>query len=194
MAVITVSREYGTGGMKIAREVADRLGYRFIFREELTQKIREKGLDVDLDRFEGRAPTFFERLFKIDREKLMEKIRETMREEADAGDVVFGGWGGQTLHKDRKDTFHVRIIGTTNSRVRYLMDSSGMSRSGAEESVHQADRDQSLFSQYFFSANFADPMHYHLVINLDQLSHEAAVALLIDAFQKAMGLPEQRPA
>lgn len=194
MAIMTISREYGTGGMKIAREVASRLGYKFIFREELTQKIREKGLDIDLDRFEGRAPTFFERLFKIDREKLMEKIHETMREEADAGDVVFGGWGGQIIHKDRKDTFHTRIIGTTESRVRYLMDSSDITRSGAEEIVHQADRDQSLFAQYFFSADFADPMHYHLVINLEHLSHEAAVELLVDAFQKTLGLPEQRSA
>ncbi|MEE9275612.1 MAG: cytidylate kinase family protein, partial [bacterium] len=121
MAIVTVSRQYGTGGILMARQLAERLGGRFIFRDELIPRLRGRGLEIVLERIEGRPPSLFERLFRVNRETLRENLRAVMEEEADKpGNLVIGGWGGQIFLKDRKDALHVRVIGPKESRIRYL--------------------------------------------------------------------------
>ena len=89
---------------------------------------------------------------------------------ARAGNVVIGGWGGQVLLKDRPDVFHLRIVGSDESRTRHIMNSAGVPRVQAEEIVESTDRNQNLFSNYFFKADFSDPKLYHAVINIDRTS------------------------
>ena len=178
MAIITISRQVGTGGFGMARELAKKLSYRFLYRDELVRSCSEKGLKIDIEKLEGRPPTFFERLFKVNRETLVEKVHEVMEEAVRDGNIVIAGWGGQILCKNTEDAFHIRVIGSHDTRVRYLMKTAGVTRSGAEETTKQADKDHSLFSQYFFNADFADLKLYHLVLNLDQISHDEMIEMI----------------
>lgn len=170
MAVITISRQYGTGGIAIAQKISEKLGYSFMYIDELVAACRERGLDIDLERIEGRPPKLVDRLFGLNRAKVIETIREVMEEAARAGNVVIGGWGGQVLLKDCPDVFHLRIVGSDESRTRHIMSSAGVPRVQAEEIVETTDRNQSLFSNYFFKADFSDPKLYHAVINIDRTS------------------------
>ena len=172
MAVITISRQYGTGGIAIAQKISEKLGYSFMYIDELVAACREHGLDIDLERIEGRPPKLVDRLFGLNRAKVSETIREVMEEAARAGNVVIGGWGGQVLLKDCPDVFHLRIVGSNGSRNRHVMNSAGVPRVQAEEIVETTDRNQSLFSNYFFKADFSDPKLYHAVINIDRTSPE----------------------
>ncbi len=183
MAVNTISRQYGTGGINIGKQIAEKLDYRFMYIEELVEASRERGLEIDFEGIEGRPPNIIERLFGLNREKVRDTIREVMEEAANAGNVIIGGWGGQTLLKDRDDALHIRIVGSDESRIRYIMSSAGVPRSQAEEIVERANRYQSLFSLYFFKIDFSDPKLYHAVINIDQVSREdihGFVALMLE--------------
>lgn len=172
MAVITISRQYGTGGMTMGDHLAKRLGCPFVFREELGRGCRERGLDIDLDRLEGRPPSFFERLFGVNREELRRCLKEVMEEAARAGGAVIGGWGGQVLLKERRDAVHIRVVGSSQARVRLLMETGGVTRSAAEDIVSRADRDQRHFSEHFFEVDFSNPNLYHTVLNAEFFSHE----------------------
>ena len=44
MAVITISRQYGTGGIAIAQKISEKLGYSFMYIDELVAACRERGL------------------------------------------------------------------------------------------------------------------------------------------------------
>lgn len=178
MAVVTISRQYGTGGVRISRGFAEKMGWKFIFREDLVQACRDRGLDIDLERFEGRAPSIMERLAGMNRQKLRDTLGAIMNEAADAGNVVIAGWGGQVLLKNRKDALHLRIVGPAETRTRQLMDSSGVTRSQAEEIVRRADRDQRMFSDYFFGVDFNDPKLYHAMLNIEQCGEETIRALV----------------
>jgi cytidylate kinase len=180
MAIITISRQVGTGGFDMARGVAKKISYRFFSRDELVRSCSEKGLTINIEKIEGRPPTIFERLFKINREVLVEKVREVMEEAVKDDNIVIAGWGGQILLKNSEDVFHIRIIGSHDTRVRYLMNAAGVTRTGAEETIRQADRDHSLFSQYFFNADFSDLKLYHFVLNLDQISHDEMTEMILN--------------
>ena len=175
MAVVTISRQYGSGGILIARRFAEKHNYRFIGREEFVEGCQARGVQMDLERIEGRVPSIFERVFGVDRENLRKSLSEIMEEEANKGNVVIGGWGGQVLLKDRADALHLRIVGSVESRIRHFMDTAGVTRSAAEETIRRTDRDQTLFSEYFFNVNFADPLLYHALLSIEQMSPDVMV-------------------
>lgn len=178
MAVITVSRQYGTGGIFIARQLAEKLNHDFLGRDELVEICRRRGLELDLEKIEGRAPTILERTFGVRRESLRDVLSESMNEAADKGSVVIAGWGGQVLLKDRADVLHLRIVGSAEARVRHFMESSGVTRTASEETIKRCDRDQGLFSQHFFHVDFASPALYHGILNIEQMPSESMVALI----------------
>lgn len=184
MAVVTISRQYGTGGVRLARTLAEQLGYRMFYVEELAKACSERGLDIDFERIEGRAPRFLERIFGLNREKVQNTLRQTMEEIALSGNVVICGWGGQVFLKNHQSTLHIRIVGSMDARIRYVMDSSGIPRSSAEELIFNADRNQSLFSHYFFAVDFADPKLYHAVINMDQLPRKEIIDIICLMIEK----------
>jgi cytidylate kinase len=177
MAVITISRQYGTGGIHIGRKIAEKLGYRFMYLDELVAACRERRLEIDLERIEGRPPKIVERLFGLNRDKVRDTIREVMKEAAQGGDIVIGGWGGQVLLKDHPGAFHLRIVGSDESRTRHIMNSAGLPYAQANEIVERTNRDQSLFSHFFFNVDFSDPKLYHTVLNIDQTSGEEIVEI-----------------
>ena len=172
MAVITICRQYGTGGINIGRKIAKKLNYRFIYLDELIAGCKECGLDVDLDRIEGRPPKLIERLFLLDRKKVKETLKDVMKSAAQGGNAVICGWGGQVLLGDHPGARHLRIVGSDYSRIRHITNSAGVPHSQAKEIVEKCNRDQSLFSQFFFSVDFSDPKLYHAVFNIDQISSD----------------------
>ena len=178
MAVITISRQYGTGGIFIARNLADKLNYAFLGRDELVEICKQRGLTLDLEKIEGRAPTILERTFSVRRDSLRGVLSECMNEASDKGNVVIGGWGGQVLLKDRPDALHLRIVGSLEARIRHFMESSGVTRTAAEETIKRSDRDQGLFSQYFFHVDFADSTLYHGTLNIEQTSAESMISFI----------------
>ncbi|MCE2452341.1 MAG: cytidylate kinase family protein [Nitrospinae bacterium] len=101
-----------------------------------------------------------------------------MNEAADKGNVVIGGWGGQVLLKDRTDVLHLRIVGSLEARIRHFMESSGVTRTAAEETIKRSDRDQGLFSQYFFNVDFADSTLYHGTLNIEQTAPESMISFI----------------
>ncbi len=178
MAVVTISRQYGTGGIFIARKLAEKLHYDFLGRDELVDACNRRGLKMDLEKIEGRAPTILERTFGVGRENLRNVLSESMNEAADEGNVVIVGWGGQVLLKDRSDTLHMRIVGSVESRIRHFMESSGVTRTASEETIKRCDRDQGLFSQYFFHVDFAEPTLYHGILNIEQTTPDSMISLI----------------
>ncbi len=178
MAVITISRQYGTGGIFIARQLADKLGYAFLGRDELVETCKDRGLSLDLEKIEGRAPTILERTFGVRRDSLRGVLSDSMNEAADKGNAVIGGWGGQVLLRDRQDALHLRIVGSMEARVRHFMESSGVTRTASEETIKRSDRDQGLFSQFFFNVDFADSTLYHATLNIEQTSTGDMISII----------------
>ena len=178
MAVVTITRQYGTGGLFIARTLAETLGYTFFGARRTRRGMQGQGSATRPRENRRPRPTILERTFGVGRERLRDVLFESMSEAADAGNVVIAGWGGQVLLKDRADALHLRIVGSVEARIRHFMESSGVARTAAEETIRRTDRDQGMFYQYFFNVDAADSALYHGVLNIEQASREEIVALI----------------
>lgn len=64
--VITVGRQFGSGGRIIARKLADRLGYKFYDKEILAEAARHSGVSPELfEKQDERTPSFFNGIFSF---------------------------------------------------------------------------------------------------------------------------------
>ena len=119
MTVITVSRELGSEGDRIAERLVAELGYRWVDKGLLTQMAQEAGMDeeavlalersipnrarftsTDMRSLYSKQPGAWEKKSVLDDETYRRIVRETMERYAAEGDVIIIGRGGQTVLRD----------------------------------------------------------------------------------------------
>ncbi|PLX94147.1 MAG: transport-associated protein [Desulfuromonas sp.] len=178
MAIITISREMGSGGSIIARNLADRLGYDLIDGEAILKVAASYGLTADnVEMADEKPPAFVESLdesLEID----MHRIEQIILEYALKGNVIIYGRGGQDLLSDIDSVFRTRIIAPFEIRVERWAEREWLDPDLSRILVRKSDQQRAGFIKYYFDRDWNDPYDYDLVINTTKLSEEMAVELI----------------
>jgi hypothetical protein len=196
--IITVEREFGSGGGVIAAALAARLGWT-LWDQRLTDEIARR-MDCDRDAVEAREerpdPTYY-RLFRafmrgtfegnvnaprlqlVDTDRVRELARAIQLEAAEAGHSVIVGRGSAYHLGDRCDAFHVFVYAPFANKVRRLR-SIGKSEQEANELVETVDRDRAAFIRRFFDLEWPAIHRFHLMVN-SSIGDHAATETILDA-------------
>jgi len=180
MAIITISREMGGGGIPIAHQAAEQLGYKLINGEMIREIAPQYGLTNEiLAQIDEKPPAFIENL---DRqiELGMHRIQLIVLEQALEGNVIIYGRGGQDLLPDISSVFRVRVIAPFEDRVERWAEREWIDPDLAHSMVRKSDQQRAGFIKYYYDRDWEDPLHYDLVINTVRLSFEGAVKLIVD--------------
>ena len=199
--VITLEREYGSGGGEIAERVAARLDWK-LWDQLLTEEIARR-LDCDCraveEHEEKRDPAYYRllkafmrgsfegslnapRLKMVDTECVREVVQKLLPEIADTGNCVIVGRGSAYYLGKRTDAFHVFIYAPFQERVRRLR-STGKSEKEAIELVETVDRDRADFIKRYFDVDWPGRHRFHLMVN-SGMGNETAVEIVLDAFAR----------
>lgn len=199
--VITLEREYGSGGGDIAAEVAAKLGWQ-LWDQLLTEEIARR-LDCDCgvvaDHEEKRDPAYYRllkafmrgsfegslnapRLKMVDTECVREVVQRILPEIADAGKCVIVGRGSAYYLSKRADAFHVFIYAPFQERVRRL-EATGKTEKEAIELAETVDRDRAAFINKQFNVDWPGRHRFHLMVN-SGMGNEAAVEIILDALAR----------
>ena len=205
MAVITVSRQFGAGGLTLSQNLAKKLDYTFI-DNELIQLVAEKA-QVSKDWVHsvekeagGKLHQFINRLMPkgvvgrilddqrgyIDEDIYIDLLRQIIQQIAAEGNCIILGRGGQYILKDYPDTFHILLIAEREYRLRFIEAKYKLKRQVAEQVIAAEDRRRINLYRKFDKSDYDLPGHYHLTLNMSKLSLDAATQLvsqLIDARQ-----------
>ncbi len=179
MAIITVSREMGSGGIPIVQKAAEALGYRLIDGEMIETIAPEYGLTREiLTQIDEKPPAFIEHL---DRqiELGMNRIQLIVLEQALQGDVVIYGRGGQDLLAGIDNVFRVRVIAPFDLRVERWAEREWIDPDLAYTLVRKNDQQRAGFIKYYYDRDWDNPIDYDLIINTAKLSEETAVRQII---------------
>jgi cytidylate kinase len=183
MAIITISREMGSGGIPIAHRAAEKLGYTLIDGEAIARVAGQYGLTPEaLEIADEKPPAFVERLdekMEVD----LHVIELIILEYALKGNVIIYGRGGQDLLKDISSVLRVRIVAPFEERVERWAEREWLDPDLARILVRKSDQQRAGFIKYYFDRNWDDPLHYDLVINTSRLSEETAVKLLCEGIK-----------
>ncbi len=180
MAIITISREMGSGGIPIVQQAAEKLGYRLIDGEAIENIAPKYGLTREvLTQIDEKPPAFIEHL---DRqiELGMNRIQLLVLEQALQGDVILYGRGGQDLLNGIENVLRVRVIAPFDLRVERWAEREWIDPDLAYTLVRKSDQQRAGFIKYYYDRDWDDPIHYDLVINTAKLSLETAVQMIAD--------------
>jgi len=198
--IITVEREYGSGGGEIAQKLAAQLGWK-LWDQLLTEEIARRAKcpkDVVEGREEKPDPLYY-RLFKsflrgsyegslnahklnlVDAECILQYTERVVQEAATSGNAVIVGRGSQHFLRNRKDTLRVFLYAPRENKVRRVM-ARGKSEKEAVERVDNVDRERTDFIQRYFNVEWPDRAVYHAMINT-AIGDEAVVEMILDCLK-----------
>jgi cytidylate kinase len=204
--VVTVAREYGSGGAAVAAALAARLGFQLLDRALILRIAEAARIDPDLaERFDehvdrwvkriGRALWYggFEAVAVVDENDVVDADRlavlsgRIIEEAAAVGGCVIVGRGGQCLLRGRSDVFHVFVYAPREERLRRLRARLG-SAADVELALEETDRERAAYIRRHFDENWLDPHLYHLMVNAT-LGEEAAVSTILAALETGAPRP-----
>src|SRR5712671_6256767 len=159
VTIVTIEREYGSGGGDIAQLLATRLGWK-LWDQQLTEEIaRIANCPKEVvEHREERADPLYYRLFKsflrgsyegsvnaqklklVDSECILKFTELVVQEAAKTGNSVIVGRGSQQFLKNRRDTLRVFLYAPREDKVRRLL-TRGKSEKEAEQLVDTIDRE-----------------------------------------------------
>jgi cytidylate kinase len=190
MAVVTVSRQFGAGGLRVARALAETLGLRLVDRELVEEAARRLGVDPEVAQSrDEQAPALVEELglalaagtpemglatVALSDQALAEGTRGVIRSLADAGDYVILGRGGQAALADRSDVCHVALVGDLEDRVRRIMQWQGLPEHAARSQCERVDGERAAYVRRFYGVDIRDPLLYDCVLNTSRLGIRGA--------------------
>jgi cytidylate kinase len=207
MAVITVSRELGSGGNHVVDLLCEGLGYCRVDKAMLSEIAAEAGVDVkavltkerdvagkprlisdQMTSLYDRQPGAFGRADEIDDQTYVRIVRETMAKYAKAGDAIIVGRGGQIILQDWPNTLHVHLYASPEKRVQTMVERYGISKLDAQRRIERSDEQKRLYIRNVHkNANWKDLKYYHLAIDSGRIAAEPAVELIVTAAKSLSG-------
>jgi len=198
--VITITRQYGSGGSDIAQLVARGLGWTVIDNQFVDEVARVAGLPTDeVAQREERAPGLLERLARTlavaspelfittaavprveeDEATIVQLTERIIREAAGHGRVVLVGRGAQALLAQRPDALHVYVVASKPWRMKLAVERLGVAPGSAEQVVDDTDRRRDQYVRTYYGRHRQDPTIYDLVVNAERLGFEGAAGVIV---------------
>jgi len=198
--VITITRQYGSGGSDIAQLVARGLGWTVIDNQFVDEVARLAGLPTDeVAQREERAPGLLERLARTlavaspelfittaavprveeDEATIVQLTERIIREAAGHGRVVLVGRGAQALLAQRPDALHVYVVASKPWRMKLAVERLGVEPGSAEQVVDDTDRRRDQYVRTYYGRHRQDPTIYDLVVNAERLGFEGAAGVIV---------------
>ena len=195
--IVTIEREYGSGGGEIAQLLANHLGWKLwdqLLTEEIARLAECPKAVVEVR--EERTDPLYYRLFKsflrgsyegslnaqklklVDSESILKITQRVVQEAAKSGNSVIVGRGSQQFLRNRQDTLRVFLYAPREDKVRRLL-ARGKSEKEAEQLVDTVDRERADFIQKYFGVEWPDRAIYHTMINT-AMGDETVIHMILD--------------
>lgn len=181
--IVTISRQPGSGGEKIARSLAERKGLRFFYREVLKEKLVELEIpEPMIDRYDEKKPGIWSG-FSEAKEKYLHFMKKAILEFAMEGDCVLLGRGTQVLFSGIPGVVKVRIVAPVEQCALRFSEEHGYHLKEAEKIIRHINNEREGFYKSFFHRKLDSFMLYDLIINTEFMDADASISLIEDAIE-----------
>lgn len=195
--IITISRQYGSGGREIGERLSKLLDIPYYDNALITRAAKESGFaEAAFEKAEEKATNSllysiamgmnaygnqefgFAHLSLDDRIYLAQS--EIIRKVADEGPCVIIGRCADYVLKERNDVLHFFIWADMDFRIKRATELYNLSPSKAEENVLKVDKRRANYYNYHANGKWGSASNYHLSIKSDALGIEKSALLLKD--------------
>lgn len=184
MPVVTISRGSGSEGRELADELAKRLSYTVVTREDVVQEAVKFGApEQRLREALLESPSLLDRL-TLDRKRYLAFVQAALCERARQDGIVYEGNAGHLLLGGVSHILCVRVLVPFAHRVEVTMSRLGIGRDEAVQQLESADRGRESWTRFLYGVDWLDPSLYDLTLNLRTLDLQGAVEVVAVAVRR----------
>ena len=188
--IITLSREYGSGGRYIGKLVAEKLGIKLYDKEFVTKLAEETGLSSEYiennEQKRGALETlnngYYSGLSNSD--ELFIKESELIKEVASENSCVIVGRCADFILKENKNIFKVFVYSNMEDKVKRATNIYGLDKNKAEKEINKINKLRANHYKYYTEKDWNNPENYDICINSDSLGVEKAADLICEIIKE----------
>ena len=201
--VITIGREYGSGGRLIGKQLAQALGYSFLDKELITLAAQKSGMsaqlfaDIDENATNSLLYSLASGAYMMGSrmapgsdmpmtDKLFILQSNIIREEAEKGPCVVVGRCGDYVMEGRKSVYNIFIQAPFEDRVKRAVAEYGLEEKGAADAVRRTDKKRANYYNYYSNRKWGRSSNYHLCVDSSKLGIDGTVQLLTQFIHLAL--------
>ncbi|NVN90637.1 MAG: cytidylate kinase family protein, partial [Desulfuromonadales bacterium] len=181
MAIITISRQMGTGAYQIATEVAKKLKFTFVDGELIGSCAAKYGLTPEMLQMVDEKPPSYNTSEDRKRAAALNTLELILLDFARKGNVILYGRGCQYLLKECGNVLRLRIIADFNDRVERFAEREWIDPDLARSMTRRSDHQREGFIHFYFNRSWDDPLGYDITFNTSRLSPESVVESIVVA-------------
>lgn len=191
--IITIGRQYGSGGRQIGKRLSEELGIAFYDRKLITAAAKKSGFSEELFEMMDKRATnsllYSLSMFGgsgVNGMSLTDQLYLTqanlIREFADAGSAVFVGRCADHILREYPNRVDIFISGSIEDRIRYIQSDPDRELGGnksPQSTLEKMDKQRATYYNYYTGKVWGKADHYDLCINAGRLGVEKSVQLIL---------------
>ncbi|HPP86206.1 MAG TPA: cytidylate kinase-like family protein [Bacillota bacterium] len=193
--IITIARQFGSGGSEIGRKLSELLGIAYYDKESLIEAAESNGINRDVfERADERATSSF--LYSlamssysghisplgvndiIMSDKVFALQSEKIRRLASLGDAVFIGRCADDILLSEPGLVKIFIHAPIEVRIKRVMEKLDLSEQSAKKLIAKTDKKRASYYNFYTSKTWGDARNYHITIDSSVLGIDGTAELL----------------
>jgi len=207
--IITIGRQYGSGGLEIGQKLAEELGVNLYDKEMLKRAAKESGLCEELfEAHDEKATNSFLYSLVMDTYTLGYSATgyaempinhrvflaqfDTIKKIADEGPCVMVGRCADYALEDYKNVVNVFIYADMEQRIRRIAQKYDLTNAKAKDIITKTDKKRASYYNYYTNKEWGDAKGYDLCINSGKLGIYGTVKVIMEYLKVRNGVENPR--
>ena len=191
--IITIGREFGSGGRTIGREVAKKLGIPCYDQELITKMAEESGFAPEYVEKESESTTFNSWAFSAlamdntfsapsNQDRLWAAQSKIIREIAAKESCVIVGRCADVILEGEADLLKVFIHASFEARARHIVEKYGETEVPTEKRLREKDKRRAMYYQFYTDQKWGAIENYHIVLDSGVLGQEKCAEIIASLY------------
>lgn len=193
--IITISRQFGSGGRSVGKEVAEKLGIKCYDSEILTEIAQKSGFTEDYIKEQGEytnSSGLFATLGSVDfygksnQLTIWSEQCKIIKQLASEGDCVIVGRCADYILKDNADLNLLKtfIYADMDYRADRIVKQYGESDVNPKKRLKDKDKRRAAYYEIYTDQKFGDPLNYDMCLNTSSLGLDRVVELIVEEYNR----------
>ena len=201
--VITINREVGSGGRTVGRKLAEQLGVKYYDKAIVDGLTHKFGLSIErIEQIKAQKKSWWndinnyynplvnsaekpmEAEVKLDNQTMFDTEKRILQELATQSSCVVAGRTGFMVFREWPNHLNIFIQASMEHRVQRVMSRQQVSEQEARDIIQRMDSSRETYIQKYEDTSRYDTRNYELVISMDDLSEDDAVAIIMDYVER----------
>lgn len=192
--IITISREFGSGGRYLGEQISKKLGIAYYDKDIIAEVAEKTGFAKEFIEQKGEyAP--LKNIFayglvgrnpngsSMD-DYLHQTIREIILKAAQKGPCVIVGRNSDYILRERTDCINVFIHGNAKEKIERICKLYDKTETEAKKLIHDVDKKRAVNYRYYTEQEWGEAKNYTISLNSSEIGYEKCMELIMQLYRE----------